>query len=112
MAPVSDERLSTKDLLDELKNAIRLNPDADIQHPKAKSAVVSGQNSDICNNYRTDIKSSKGHTLSTSCIGNKLNHGSGFQLSCLINGCSSQPFHDTDLFGRITIETYNRYVEK
>ena len=47
MAPVSDERLSTKDLLDELKNAIRLNPDADIQHPKAKSAVVSGQYSDI-----------------------------------------------------------------
>ena len=43
---------------------------------------------------------------------NKLRHGSGCQLSCLINGCSSQPFQDNDLFGRISVEAYNRYIEE
>ncbi|KAI2491750.1 serine/threonine kinase [Fragilaria crotonensis] len=73
MAPFSDERLSTKDLLDELRDAIiSLNTYAGILPPETVNAEVSGPCCDICNNYRTTITCSEGHALCTTCIGTSL----------------------------------------
>ncbi|KAI2494859.1 hypothetical protein MHU86_19663 [Fragilaria crotonensis] len=70
-------------------------------------AVKSGPRCDICNDYRTDMKCSEGHALCTICIKGKLGDYSGCQLLCLIKECSSK-VQDTDLYGRIPIEMYNR----
>ena len=112
VAPLPEERLSTTDLLDELRDAILLNTNAGMQHQDAASAVDDRPRCDICNNYRTEIKCSIGHALCTTCIVDKLGDNSGCQLLCLIKGCSSQPLQDEDLYGRIPVETYNRYVAK
>jgi hypothetical protein len=111
MAPVSDERLSTKDLLDKLRDAIKLNTSASIQHPEAASAVDSGPYCYICKNYRTDLKCSEGHALCTLCIVERIGDHSGCQLFCLVKECSSK-LQDTDLYGRIPFEMYNRYLKK
>jgi serine/threonine protein kinase len=105
MAPLPEERFSTKDLLDQLRGAGN-------QRPKAASAVESGPRCDICSNYRTEVKCSIGHALCTTCILDKLGDYSGSHFSCLIKGCASQPFQLEDLYGRIPVETYNRFVEK
>ncbi|KAI2491915.1 hypothetical protein MHU86_22653 [Fragilaria crotonensis] len=111
MDPFPELRLSTKDLLDKLSDAILLNNNAGIQHPAAESAVQSGPYCLICNEYRTDITCSEGHALCPRCIIDKLGDHSGCQLLCLIKECSSK-LQDTDLYGRIPIEMYNRYVKK
>jgi serine/threonine protein kinase len=112
VVPLPEERLSTKGLLDKLRDAILLNTDAGIQHLDAASAVDNRPLCEICNNYRTEIKCSVGHALCTTCIVDKLGGESGCQLFCLIKECSCQPLQDKDLFGRIPVETYNRYVKK
>ncbi len=112
MAPLPEDRLSTKDLLNQLRDAILSHTNAGVQHLDAASAVDNRPLCDICNNYRTEIKCSEGHALCTTCITNKLGDDSGCQLFCLIKGCSSQPLQDKDLYGRIPVETYNRYVAK
>ncbi|KAI2494577.1 hypothetical protein MHU86_19947 [Fragilaria crotonensis] len=111
MAPVSEDRLSTKDLLDKLRDAIDLNTNAGIQHPDAASVVDSGPYCLICNNYRTDINCSEGHALCTFCIVERLGDHSGCRLFCLVKECSSK-VQDTDLYGRIPFEMYNRYLKK
>jgi serine/threonine protein kinase len=112
MAPRPEERLSTKELLDTLRDAILLNSEAGILRSEAVSAVDCGPCCAICNEYRSDIKCSAGHALCTACIVNKLGDDSGRQFLCLIDGCSSQPFQDEDLYGRIPFATYTRYVGK
>ena len=112
MDPLPEERLSTKELLDMLRDAILLNSNAGIQVPEPVSAVDRRPCCAICNEYRADIKCSEGHALCTACIVDKLGDDSGRQLSCLINECCSQPFQDKDLCGCIPVETYNRYVGK
>ncbi|KAI2509060.1 serine/threonine kinase [Fragilaria crotonensis] len=107
MAPASKDRLSTKDLLDKLRDAINLNTNAGIRHPGAASAVDSGPYCHVCKNYRTDIKCSEGHALCTFCIVDKLGDDNESQLSCLVEECSSD-LRDLDLYGRIPIEMYNR----
>ncbi|KAI2494513.1 serine/threonine kinase [Fragilaria crotonensis] len=111
MDPFPELRLSTKDLLDTLSDAVLLNNNAGIQHPVAESAVQSGPYCLICNEYRTDITCSEGHALCPRCIIDKLGDHSGCQLLCLIKECSSK-LQDTDLYGRIPLEMYNRYVKK
>ena len=107
MAPSSDERLCTNDLLPLLNKAIQLHDASPNSAPPKYGCPCA-----ICNRNLFTIKYSKGHALCASCIENTLRHGSGCQLSCLINGCSSQPFQDNDLFGRISVEAYNCYIEK
>ncbi|KAI2503197.1 serine/threonine kinase [Fragilaria crotonensis] len=111
MAPVSEDRLSTKVLLNKLGDAILSNTNVGLQHPAVASAVDSGPYCLICNEYRTDIKCSEGHALCTACIVDKLVDYSGCQLSCLIKECSSK-LQDNDLYGRIPVEMYNRYFKK
>ncbi|KAI2492666.1 serine/threonine kinase [Fragilaria crotonensis] len=111
MHPSSKKRLSTKELLDELRDAIRLNTNAGVQNSEAVTAIDSGSFCDVCNNYRTDITCSEGHALCPPCIVDKLADDSGCQLLCLIKECSSK-IHDKDLCQHIPTETYNRYVEK
>ncbi|KAI2503234.1 serine/threonine kinase [Fragilaria crotonensis] len=114
MAPFSDERMSTKDLLDKLREAIGLNSDTCTRHAEAVHAAVSGPICDICNDNRTDIKCSEGHALCKSCIEQNLLHhlSDRSQLLCLINGCSSQPIKDKDLVKCITVDMYNLIIEK
>ncbi|KAI2491609.1 serine/threonine kinase [Fragilaria crotonensis] len=107
MDPFPEERLSTKDLLDTLSDAILLHNNTGIQHPDAARAVKSGPRCDICNSNCTDVKCSEGHALCTLCIVDKLGDYNGCQLMCLIKECSSK-LQDTDLYGRISIEMYNR----
>ena len=107
MAPSSKRRLSACDLIDELHMAI-----TEERTPQATSAAGKREVCMICHLYPMDIECSKGHQLCTSCIGNKLRHGSGCQLSCLIIGCTSQPFQDKDLFERVSVDTYNEYIKK
>jgi serine/threonine protein kinase len=109
MAPSSKTRLSTDDLLPLLSQAIQLHDGSRNSEPEGAG---HGDSCTVCNRNLLAIKCSKGHALCASCIENKLRHGSGCQLSCLINGCSSQPFQDNDLFGRISVEAYNWYIEK
>ena len=111
MAPFPEERLSTKELLDTLRDAISLNTNTDIHHPLTVSTVDSGPYCSICNDNRTDIKCSEGHALCATCIVDKLGDDNGCQLLCLIKECSSK-LQDKDLYGRIPLETYKRYVEK
>jgi hypothetical protein len=112
MDPFPEERLSTKGLLDKLRGAILLNGEVGIQHQEAVSAVDCGPCCAICNEYRADVKCSEGHALCTACILDKLGDVSGRQLTCLIKGCSSQPFQDEDLNGRIPVEAFKRYRER
>ncbi|KAI2503224.1 hypothetical protein MHU86_11247 [Fragilaria crotonensis] len=111
MDPFPELRLSTKDLLDKLSDAILLNNNAGCQHTEAARAGKSSPRCDICNDYRTDMTCSEGHALCTICIIDKLGDNSGCQLLCLIKECSSK-VQDTDLYGRIPIEMYNGYVKK
>ena len=111
MDPFPEKRMSTKDLLDKLSDAILLNNNAGCQHPEAARAAKSGPRCDICNDNRADMKCCEGHALCTICIVDKLGDYSGRQLMCLIKECSSK-LQDTDLYGRIPIEMYNRYVKK
>ncbi|KAI2502796.1 hypothetical protein MHU86_11620 [Fragilaria crotonensis] len=111
MDPFPEERLSTKDLLDTLSDAILLNNNAVIQHPEAGRAIKSGPRCLICNEYRTDIKCSEGHALCTACIVNKLGDDNGCQLLCLIKECSSK-IQDKDLCQRIPHERYDQYSKK
>ena len=108
MAPHSDERLTTKDLLNKLRDAIGLNSNAGIQHAGVVNAAASGPYCIVCNYCSTDIKCSKGHALCTTCIVNKLGDDSGCQLLCLIKECPSK-IQDKDLYGRIPVETFQRY---
>ncbi|KAI2494518.1 hypothetical protein MHU86_20014 [Fragilaria crotonensis] len=112
MDPFPKERLSTKDLLDTLRDAIFLITNPGIQHPQAARAVNSGPLCDICNNYRAEITCrDAGHALCTVCILDQLGDDNGGQLLCLISGCSSE-VRAQDLYGRIPVETYNRFVER
>ncbi|KAI2489119.1 serine/threonine kinase [Fragilaria crotonensis] len=111
MAPFPEERLSTKELLDELRSAILLNSNAGKVHPSAVRAVDSDPHCVICHNYRADIKCSEGHALCATCVVDKRSVDAGCQLVCLIKGCSSQPFQDEDIFGHIP-ESYVGHVEK
>ncbi|KAI2491606.1 serine/threonine kinase [Fragilaria crotonensis] len=157
MTPLPDKRLSTKELLDKLRDAINLNPDEGIRQPDGVRSVAmlaiflltssvcfapdllvanfpiigvtifaifashvsiwrhtnTGEYEycEICHNYRSDIKCSKGHALCTTCIVDKLCDENGCQLVCLIQDCPSK-IHDKDLYGRIPVETYKRYVEQ
>ncbi|KAI2501338.1 hypothetical protein MHU86_13136 [Fragilaria crotonensis] len=111
MAPIPEERLSTKELLGQLRDSILLNTNVGLQHPVAASAVDSGPYCLICNEYRTDLRCSEGHALCTACIVDKLGDDNGCQLLCLIKECSSK-LRDEDLCRRIPVETYNRYVQK
>ncbi|KAI2493974.1 serine/threonine kinase [Fragilaria crotonensis] len=109
MAPFSDEKLSTGDLLDKLRETIGLKRDTRVWYPAAVHSVDSGPHCDICNDYCADLKCSEGHALCTSCVEeNLLQHLSdGGRLLCLINGCSSQPFKDNELVKYISVELYN-----
>ncbi|KAI2494865.1 serine/threonine kinase [Fragilaria crotonensis] len=107
ITPSSKTRLSTSKLLDELRTAITETP-----NPETNSAGENRPFCIICNQYRTDMACSEGHPLCSGCIGNALGHSNGYHVSCLIDRCSSQPFQDEDLFGRVSVETYNRYIEK
>ncbi|KAI2494523.1 serine/threonine kinase [Fragilaria crotonensis] len=105
MDPLPEERLSTMELLDRLS-------DAGIQDPQAVRAVNNGPLCRICNNNRTEITCrDAGHALCTVCILDQLGEDNGSQLLCLINGCSSE-IRALDLYGRIPVETYNRFVER
>ncbi|KAI2494864.1 serine/threonine kinase [Fragilaria crotonensis] len=114
MAPFSDQRLSTDDLLNELREAIGLKRDTSVRPPGAVRSVESGPLCLTCNDYCADLKCSEGHALCTSCVEeNLLQHLSDRgQLLCLINGCSSQPFKDKDLVKYISFEIYNRMIEQ
>jgi serine/threonine protein kinase len=73
MSPFPEDRLSTKDLLDKLRDAISLNNNEGVQNFESVAAVEIGSNCDVCNNYRTDIKcSDEGHALCATCIVDKL----------------------------------------
>jgi serine/threonine protein kinase len=115
MAPHSDERLTTKDLLNKLRDAIGLNSNAGIQHAGVVNAAASGPYCMVCNDCRTDIKcNDEGHPLCRSCIEENLMHhlSDRCELLCLINGCASRPFKDEDLSKYIPIELYNQIIEK
>ncbi|KAI2491752.1 serine/threonine kinase [Fragilaria crotonensis] len=112
MAPFPEERLSTKDLLDMLRDAILLNTHTGTQHSMAENAVDSDACCVICHNYRADIQCSEGHALCTACIVDKVGDDSGCQLSCLIKGCPSHPFRDNVLKRFIPDGTYKLYKEK
>ena len=108
MAPFPEDRLSTNELVDELRMAI-----TEERTPKARSA--EGERKKvcmICHLYLMDIECSEGHPLCTSCVENKLRHGSGCQLSCLITACASQPFQDEVLNRCVSLDTYNLYIVK
>ncbi|KAI2494587.1 serine/threonine kinase [Fragilaria crotonensis] len=107
ITPTSKTRLSTSELLDELRTAITETP-----NPETNSAGDNRPFCIICNQYRTDMACSEGHPLCSGCLGNALGHSTGYHVSCLIDRCLSQPFRDEDLFGRVSVETYNRYIEK
>ncbi|KAI2492671.1 serine/threonine kinase [Fragilaria crotonensis] len=107
ITPTSKTRLSTSELLEELRTAITETPS-----PETNSAGDNRPFCIICNQCRTDMACSEGHPLCSGCIGNALGHSNGYHVSCLIDRCSSQPFRDEDLFGRVSVETYNRYIEK
>ncbi|KAI2489093.1 serine/threonine kinase [Fragilaria crotonensis] len=111
MAPFPEERLSTKELLDTLRDAILLNTKVGLQHPAVASAVDSGPYCLICNEYRTDIKCSNGHALCTACIVDKLGDDNGCDFLCLIKECSSK-LPVKRLYGRIPQETYDRFLAK
>ncbi|KAI2492673.1 serine/threonine kinase [Fragilaria crotonensis] len=159
MAPLPDKRLSTKELLDKLRDAINLNADEGIRQPDGVRSVAvlatflltisvcfapdlrvanfliigvtifaifashvsiwrntnTGRYEyaycETCHRYRSDFKCSKGHALCTTCIVDKLCDENGCQLVCLIQDCPSK-IHDKDLYGRIPVETYKRYVEQ
>ncbi|KAI2509061.1 serine/threonine kinase [Fragilaria crotonensis] len=105
MDPLPEESLTTKDLLDMLS-------DAGIQDPQAVRAVNNGPLCRICNNNRTEITCrDAGHTLCTVCILDQLGDDNGGQLLCLINGCPSE-LRALDLYGRIPVEMYNRFVTR
>ncbi|KAI2492674.1 serine/threonine kinase [Fragilaria crotonensis] len=92
ITPSSKTRLSTSELLEELRTAITETP-----NPETNSAGDNRPFCIICNQYRTDMACSEGHPLCSGCIGNALGHSTGYHVSCLIDRCSSQPF-ETKIF--------------
>jgi hypothetical protein len=115
MAPSPGKRLSTNDLVNELKTSILVHDGTLDSAPKG---VALGQKCAACNQKGHGIMCSgsgyERHAWCTPCIRNTVSHylSGGCDVVCLINGCSGEPFQDEDLNELLSVETYTHYIAR
>jgi serine/threonine protein kinase len=113
MNRTTDGRMTTKELLSTLRQAIHLhNSDTKLCHPVKPESELALCN--VCFLNMSNMRCDEGHVLCMPCIEIKIQRGlSGIsQVVCPFDGCSSSPFPDEYLYGRMSLDIYNLYIER
>ena len=115
MKQTTEGRMTTTDLLPKLSEAIHLNRATKfhICDKAPGETALCG----VCFLNMSSMTCSEGHVVCTSCIENKILRGlvglaGGRQIVCPFDGCSSHPFRDDYLYGRVSIEVYTLYIQQ
>jgi hypothetical protein len=111
----TDGRMTTAELLPKLSEAIHLNQATafhTLDQPTGEAALC-----DVCFLNMSSMSCSEGHAACRSCVENKILRGlaglsGGSQLVCPFDSCTSHPFRDDYLYGRISPEVYNIYIRE
>ena len=78
--------------------------------------AVNGCPCAVCNRNVAGMMCGEGHALCSSCMEESLVRAfpriDAFQFTCLIDGCPSQPFPDSDRCGHMNVGIYNQYIMK